>query len=124
MSSRAKLKKRSLKTLWPCIDALLDAFICPFAFDLITFPSHFRPFNFPAPPSSHVPRYDVPELTRLLDWIDLMAYDLHGSWEPQTGIHVALYARPEEQDDDEQKTLNVVGRDNNDNFQRERLTHF
>jgi GH18 family chitinase len=36
-----------------------------------------------------------------------MTYDLHGgSWENVTGLHTALYARPEE--DDKAITLNQV----------------
>lgn len=36
-----------------------------------------------------------------------MTYDLHGGgWENFTGLHTALYARPDE--DDKQMTLNQV----------------
>lgn len=34
--------------------------------------------------------YSVPDLNRYLDWVSVMAYDLHGSWEPTTGLHTAL----------------------------------
>ncbi|KAK7112259.1 hypothetical protein V1264_011736 [Littorina saxatilis] len=35
--------------------------------------------------------YDVVEISKHLDFINLMSYDLHGSWEPQTGHQSALY---------------------------------
>ena len=41
-----------------------------------------------------------------LDFINLMAYDLHGKWEATTGIHAALNARSSESGD--AATLNVV----------------
>jgi GH18 family chitinase len=38
-----------------------------------------------------------------------MTYDLHGGgWENFTGLHTALYARPD--DNQEQKTLNQVSK--------------
>ena len=30
------------------------------------------------------------ELANVLDWINLMTYDLHGSWQSVTGQHTAL----------------------------------
>ena len=44
----------------------------------------------------------------VLDFVDLMTYDLHGSWETFTGINAPLYARSDETG--EQATLNVVSR--------------
>merc|ERR1711976_472295 len=35
--------------------------------------------------------YDLPELAHYLDFINLMSYDLHGSWDPQTGHNAGLY---------------------------------
>lgn len=36
--------------------------------------------------------YPVQSIAKNLDWINIMAYDYHGSWEPtQTGEHTALY---------------------------------
>lgn len=29
--------------------------------------------------------YDVPKLSKYLDWIAVMAYDYHGQWDKQTG---------------------------------------
>ena len=34
--------------------------------------------------------YDVPEISAALDWIGLMSYDLHGSWENQVDHHLSL----------------------------------
>ena len=43
---------------------------------------------------------------RSLDFINLMAYDLHGSWEKFTGHHAGLYKAPSETG--AAGTLNVV----------------
>ncbi|XP_045429854.1 chitotriosidase-1 isoform X2 [Pipistrellus kuhlii] len=40
--------------------------------------------------------YEVARIAQSLDFISLMAYDLHGSWEPSTGHHSALFPRPQE----------------------------
>ncbi|CAI5495010.1 unnamed protein product [Closterium sp. Naga37s-1] len=34
--------------------------------------------------------YDVPTLNKTLDFVNVMTYDLHGSWEKTTGMHTAL----------------------------------
>lgn len=34
--------------------------------------------------------YEIDKLGKVLDWINLMTYDLHGKWEKQTGHHSAL----------------------------------
>lgn len=36
--------------------------------------------------------YDVPEISKYLDGIHLMTYDLHGSWESQVDHHASLYS--------------------------------
>ncbi|XP_070286407.1 chitotriosidase-1 [Myotis yumanensis] len=41
--------------------------------------------------------YEVDKIARSLDFISLMAYDLHGSWERTTGHHSALHQRRGEQ---------------------------
>lgn len=38
--------------------------------------------------------YDVPHFVRHLDWIAVMAYDYHGSWENVTGHIAPLYRHP------------------------------
>lgn len=35
--------------------------------------------------------YPVQSITNNLDWINIMCFDYHGSWEAQTGEHTALY---------------------------------
>ncbi|XP_011307755.1 chitotriosidase-1 [Fopius arisanus] len=36
--------------------------------------------------------YDIPGISQQLDFINLMTYDFHGSWESQTGHHAGLHA--------------------------------
>jgi len=38
--------------------------------------------------------YDVPSLSRNLDWIGLMTYDFYGNWDSKTGHHSALKKHP------------------------------
>jgi len=49
--------------------------------------------------------YDIPKVSQYLDFINVMAYDLHGSWEKKTGHNAPLYVRDEEPEED--KILNV-----------------
>ena len=44
---------------------------------------------------------------RNLDFVNLMAYDLHGSWEQDLGHHASLFPGPG--DDTNDKKLTVVG---------------
>lgn len=37
--------------------------------------------------------YEIPQLGKVLDWINLLTYDLHGSWDNVTGLHSALYGQ-------------------------------
>jgi len=40
--------------------------------------------------------YDIPEMSKHLDLINLMTYDLHGAWESRTGCNANLYATAED----------------------------
>ncbi|CAH1794863.1 unnamed protein product, partial [Owenia fusiformis] len=35
--------------------------------------------------------YEIRQLSRYVDFINIMSYDLHGSWDPKTGINSPLY---------------------------------
>jgi chitinase len=48
--------------------------------------------------------YDVPTLSRYLDWIAVMCYDYHGQWDKITGHVAPMYAHP----DDVDATFNTV----------------
>jgi len=41
--------------------------------------------------------YDVPGMSKYLDMINLMTYDLHGGWEDRTGHNAPLYATAEDE---------------------------
>ncbi|KAJ8920078.1 hypothetical protein NQ315_011732 [Exocentrus adspersus] len=43
--------------------------------------------------------YDVPTLSKYLDWIAVMCYDYHGQWDKVTGHVAPMYAHPEDIDD-------------------------
>lgn len=49
-----------------------------------------------SPASSAYSSYDIPNVAANVDFINLMTYDLHGSWDQRTGIHAALFAHPTE----------------------------
>jgi len=40
--------------------------------------------------------YDIPAMNKYLDLINLMTYDMHGSWESRTGCNANLYATDED----------------------------
>ncbi|KAG9509815.1 Acidic mammalian chitinase, partial [Fragariocoptes setiger] len=40
------------------------------------------------------PAYDIPQVSRYLDFINLMAYDYHGGWETKTGMNAPLFHSP------------------------------
>lgn len=50
--------------------------------------------------------YDIAEISKHLHFINIMSYDLHGSWEKQTGHNAPLYPRQGETGND--LKLNVV----------------
>jgi len=43
--------------------------------------------------------YDVPAMNEVFDYINLMAYDFHGAWEPFTHHNAPLYAHPLDEGD-------------------------
>lgn len=49
--------------------------------------------------------YEIPEITKYLDFVNVMAYDLHGSWEKYTGHPSPLYSLSSDTGDS--KYLNV-----------------
>jgi len=64
------------------------------------FDAHHRPLLLSAAvsPSSKVidAGYDVPSLSRDLDWIAVMTYDYHGQWDKKTGHVAPLYLHPDD----------------------------
>lgn len=52
--------------------------------------------------------YNVKHLSDHLSFINVMAYDLHGSWDSTAGHHTALYGSPV--DAPNAKHLNVVSK--------------
>ena len=55
---------------------------------------------------THLKGYDIPKLSKVVDFINLMAYDLRGPWDKVTGHHTQLKKLPQEDSDYEQ--LNLV----------------
>jgi chitinase len=51
----------------------------------------------PAGPD-HIANIQLDKVAPLLDWINLMAYDYHGSWEGRTNFHAALYGAANDPD--------------------------
>ena len=52
--------------------------------------------------------YDIPVFAQTADYINIMAYDMHGPWEPQTDHHAPLYKR--EWDTDKTNNIDAVVR--------------
>lgn len=46
------------------------------------------------PGYSTMQNFEVAELAKSLDWMNVMAYDYHGAWENTTGHNAPLYANP------------------------------
>ncbi len=44
--------------------------------------------------ASYIANLDVYGLSQVLDWIGLMSYDFHGTWESTTGLQSPMYAAP------------------------------
>jgi chitinase len=53
--------------------------------------------------SSTYANIELKEMSQTLDWLNLMAYDFHGSWDKTTNLHAALYGAA---DDPEPADLN------------------
>ena len=49
--------------------------------------------------------YEIQEISKYLDFINMMAYDLHGAWEKFVGHNAPLFGRKDETD--KQAELNV-----------------
>jgi GH18 family chitinase len=49
-------------------------------------------------------RYERDQIAQYLDWINLMTYDLHGTWDPNTNFNAPLY---QEMNDPGDSSLNV-----------------
>jgi chitinase len=62
--------------------------------------------------------YDLAELGKYLDFINVMSYDFHGSYEPQTGHHSQLY-RHAQDSKDYLNTVNI-----NTSFYDDAITYF
>lgn len=43
--------------------------------------------------------YDIPRITKAMDFINIMSYDYHGGWENFTGVNSPIYGRKEEEAD-------------------------
>lgn len=56
--------------------------------------------------SSASKSYHISELSRQVDFINLMTYDFHGAWDRFTGINAPLYASSSEQGDDANLNVN------------------
>jgi GH18 family chitinase len=44
------------------------------------------------PADSHMQHIDWENILPLLDWVNLMTYDFHGSWDPESNHHTPLYS--------------------------------
>lgn len=53
------------------------------------------------------PAYDIGQVSKYLDLINLMAYDYHGGWETKTGMNAPLFASPKHDLSREDRMLNV-----------------
>ncbi|CAH1123057.1 unnamed protein product [Ceutorhynchus assimilis] len=51
--------------------------------------------------------YDVPKLTKYLDWMNILSYDYHSAFEPAVNHHAPLYALEEENEYNYDTELNI-----------------
>jgi chitinase len=49
--------------------------------------------------------YDVPQLSNFLDFINVVAYDFHGEWDPFTGHTAPLYPKDSDRENDRESTV-------------------
>lgn len=49
--------------------------------------------------------YDIPKLNDLLDFMNVVAYDFHGAWEPFTGHNAPLHPHPNDTLSDRQNSV-------------------
>ncbi len=54
----------------------------------------------PASPGTYG-NIELKEMSQTLDWLNLMAYDFHGSWDKTTNLHAALYGTAKDPGPDE-----------------------
>lgn len=54
------------------------------------------------------PAYNIPEMSKSLDLINVMTYDMHGAWDDYTHHQSGLYAHPLDEGDN--LYFNVVGK--------------
>lgn len=65
---------------------------------------------FPAGKDNIDTGFDVLDLLQVMDFASIMTYDLHGSWEPYTGINAPLFANPTDTGDSVYLNLDWVAR--------------
>uniref|UniRef100_A0A6G1S735 chitinase n=1 Tax=Aceria tosichella TaxID=561515 RepID=A0A6G1S735_9ACAR len=53
------------------------------------------------------PAYDIPQVSKYLDLINLMAYDYHGGWESKTGMNAPLFSSRKHDLSSSDQMLNV-----------------
>ena len=51
--------------------------------------------------------YDIPKLSRFLDWMNLLTYDYHSAFEPSTNHHAPLYSNEEPSEYNFEADLNI-----------------
>ncbi|XP_030746545.1 chitotriosidase-1-like [Sitophilus oryzae] len=52
--------------------------------------------------------YDVPKLTKYLDWMNILSYDYHSAFEPAVNHHAPLFALEEDNEYNYDTELNIV----------------
>jgi chitinase len=48
---------------------------------------------------TQLPNYDLGEMSRYFDWVNIMAYDFHGGWETRTNHQAPLFLNPGDPED-------------------------